>query len=458
MGETEQARPAVETQAVTLPVTGMSCAACARTIQRTLEAVPGVSAAGVNFATNRATVRFDPSVVSIDGLADAVRSVGYEALTLGGSEADGERSIEDVEQQVREAEYRRLRRRLLVAVALSVPIFVLGMAHVAFRGLNWLELALAAPVVFFSGGPFYRGAWASVRHRNADMNTLIAVGTGTAFLYSLVATVAPGLVASAHGASASHEPAVYYEVATAIIALVLVGRLLEARARGRTSEAIKRLLRLQPRTARVVRDGVEIDVPASQVLDEDEVIVHPGERIPVDGVVTEGMSAVDESMLTGESLPVDKGRGADVFGGTVNRTGTFRFRATRVGRATTLQQIVLMVQEAQASRAPIARLADVISGYFTPAVICVAILTFVVWFDVLPPGGRFAAALVNFVAVLIIACPCAMGLATPTAILVGTGKGAEKGILIRGGDVLERAGHITTVVLDKTGTITRGQP
>jgi len=468
MEETEQAgrpdtadtaRDKSETQAISLPVTGMSCVACARTIQRTLEAVPGVSAAGVNFATNRATVRFDPSLVTVDSLAEAVRSVGYDVLTPGAGDVRDERSIEDVEQRAREAEYGRLCRRLVVAAVFSVPIFVLSMAEVVFRGLHWVELALAAPVIFYSGAQFYRGAWASVRHRNADMNTLIAVGTGAAFTYSVVATAAPGLVAAAHGAAAVHHGApVYYEVATAIITLVLVGRLLEARARGRTSEAIKRLITLRPRTARIVRDGIEIEVPAGQVVQDDEVIVRPGERIPVDGEVTDGGSAIDESMLTGESLPVDKAPGATVFGGTVNRTGTFRFRATRVGRDTTLQQIVRMVQEAQGSRAPIARLADVISGYFTPIVICLAVLTFVAWFDVLPPGARFATALVNFVAVLIIACPCAMGLATPTAILVATGKGAEKGILIRGGDILERAGHITTVVLDKTGTITRGQP
>jgi Cu+-exporting ATPase len=444
-----------QSQAVTLPVTGMSCAACARTIERTLRSVPGVVAAGVNFATNRATVKFDASIVSLPELVDTVRSVGYDVLTPPAGDQTDERAIDDVEQQVREAEYRRLRRRLTVAAVLTAPIFILAMAGVASYGARWLELALAVPVIFYSGAQFYRGAWASLRHRNADMNTLIAVGTGAAFTYSVVVTVAPQLVASA---ASPETAAVYYEVATAIIALVLAGRLLEARARGRTSEAIRRLLNLQPRTARIVRDGVEMDVPAAKVLHDDEVIVYPGERIPVDGDVTEGASTVDESMLTGESLPVEKEPGAQVFGGSVNRTGSFRFRATRVGRETTLQQIIRMVQEAQANRAPIARLADVISGYFTPAVISLAILTFVVWFDLLPPGTRFTTALVNFVAVLIIACPCAMGLATPTAILVGTGKGAEKGILIRGGDILERAGQITTVVLDKTGTITRGQP
>ncbi len=458
-GQVETTENEAASRAVSLPVTGMSCAACARTIERTLQHVPGVSAAGVNFATNRATVKFDPSVVSVDALADAVRSVGYDVLTVSPQAQPDETAISDAEQRVREAEYRALRRRLIAAVSLSAPIFVLGMVGMASRAITWLELALAVPVIFYSGGQFYRGAWAAIRHRNADMNTLIAVGTGAAFAYSVVATVAPHVVASASMSVASHEGVpVYYETATTIIALVLVGRLLEARARGRTSEAIKRLLNLQPRTARLVRDGIEIEVPVAQVLRDDEVMMRPGERIPVDGAVVEGASTVDESMLTGESLPVDKGPGEQVFGGSVNRTGSFRFRATRVGRDTTLQQIIRMVQEAQGSRAPIARLADVISGYFTPTVISLALVTFIVWFDLLPPGTRFTTALVNFVAVLIIACPCAMGLATPTAILVATGKGAEKGILIRGGEVLERAGEITTVVLDKTGTITRGQP
>jgi Cu+-exporting ATPase len=449
-------RAAGEEKAISLPVTGMSCAACARTIERTLQGVRGVGAAGVNFATNRATIRFDPSQVSLDELVEAVRGVGYDVLpvAVGAEGASSEQAVEDAEARQREAEYRRLRTRLGVALLLSVPIFVLSMAQVRLPGVEWVELALAIPVLGYSGAHFYRGAWASVRHRNADMNTLVAVGTGSAFVYSAVVTIAPRLVASGpHGPA----PAVYFEVSTAIIALILLGRVLEARARGRTSEAIKRLLDIQPRTARVIRDGVEIEVPVGGVLAEDNVLVRPGERIPVDGEVREGSTAVDESMLTGESIPVEKGPGSPVYAGSVNRTGGFRFRATRVGRDTTLQQIIRMVREAQASRAPIARLADVISGYFTPAVISLAILTFIVWFDVLPPGARFTTALVSFVAVLIIACPCAMGLATPTAILVGTGKGAERGILIRGGETLEQAGAIDTIVLDKTGTITRGE-
>jgi Cu+-exporting ATPase len=455
---------------VSLPVTGMTCAACARTVQVTLEDTPGVDKADVNFATGRATVVFDPAAVGIDELVAAVRDVGYGVLDTreGAAQAgaDGEIAAEpdeaaivDLQEKAHRAEYVGLRRKFIVAVALALPIMVIGMAHLQFPGVNWVQLALAVPVIVYSGAQFYRGAWKAVRHRNADMNTLIAAGTGVAFGYSVVVTMAPGVVRHAvPGGEMSHAPGVYFEVATAIVALVLLGRLLEARAKGRTSEAIKRLIHLQPRAALVVRDGVEAEVPVASVRRGDIVIVRPGERIPVDGEVVEGTSAVDESMLTGESLPVDKAPGAGVFGGSVNSTSSFRFRATRVGRETTLQQIIRLVQEAQASRAPIARLADVISGYFTPVVISLAILTFVVWFNLMPAGNRFTPALVSFVAVMIIACPCAMGLATPTAILVGTGKGAEKGILIRGGEILERAGQITTVVLDKTGTITSGRP
>jgi P-type Cu+ transporter len=450
----------VATESVSLPVTGMTCAACARTIENTLKDTPGVARAAVNFATGRATVTFDPAAVGLDALVHAVRDVGYDVIEAPTTEAPapgpagpdasaaGEGTLEDLEQKAHAAAYRSLRTRFAVALALSLPIVAVSMAHVHFEGVNALQMLLALPVVGYAGAQFYRGAWKSVRHRAADMNTLIAVGTGVAFAYSVAVTVAPGLLGDA----------VYYEVATAIVTLVLLGRLLEARARGRTSDAIRRLIGLQPRTARVLVDGLEADIPVADVIAGHVVVVRPGERIPVDGEVLEGTSAVDESMLTGESLPVDKLPGATVFGGSVNSTGAFTFRATRVGRETTLQQIIRLVQEAQASRAPIARLADVISGYFTPVVISLAIATFVVWFDLLPAGERFTPALVSFVAVMIIACPCAMGLATPTAILVATGKGAEKGILIRGGEILERAGRITTVVLDKTGTITAGRP
>ena len=486
-----------QSDSVSLPVTGMSCAACALTIQRALTKLPGVEAAGVNFATNRATVKFDPATLGVPAIVEAIRDVGYDIIEVAPS-ADPDAALEDAESAVRDADYRDLRRRFVIGVILSIPVVAIGMSHAQFPGVNWLQLALSVPVLFYCGRQFYRGAWMGLRHASFDMNTLIAVGTGSAFLFSLAATIAPQavitrvvittpavvatdgahavpVVPSTHDhppspsptplsaneavpSEAAHIAPVYYETAVVIIVLVLLGKLLEARARGRTSEAIKRLIRLQPRIAHIIRDGVELEVSTGDVLRDDVVIVRPGERIPVDGEITEGASSVDESMLTGESMPVEKGPGATVYGATMNATGAFRFRAKRVGAETALQQIVRMVRDAQARRAPIARLADVISGYFTPAVLGIAALTFVLWFALAPAETRLTQALVSAVAVLIIACPCAMGLATPTAILVGTGKGAEKGILIRGGDVLERAGQITTVVLDKTGTITVGRP
>ena len=485
-------------EAVSLPVVGMTCAACAANIERALKKLPGIADAGVNYATNRATVTFDPSVLTVPAIVEAIRDVGYDVIVRPGGHTTGEiwpgatrhagsdrlhqgyggpparhgeaedkasaydldgDEIEDVEQQVREAEYRALRFRFTLGVALAIPVVVLGMAHVHFQGVNWVQFALATPVLFFSGWQFYRGAWKAVRHLTADMNTLIAVGTGAAYLYSLAATIAPQAVSPDPHVAAGHAPApVYFETAVVIIVLVLLGKLLEARARGRTSEAIKRLIGLQPRTAHIIREGIEREVPTRDVLRGDIVIVRPGERVPVDGEVIEGASTIDESMLTGESMPVEKGAGATVFGATMNATGAFRFRATRIGAETALQQIVRLVREAQSRRAPIARMADVISAYFTPAVIGIAIVTFVAWFALTPAESRLAMAMVSAVAVLIIACPCAMGLATPTAILVGTGRGAEKGVLIRGGDILERAGAVTMVVLDKTGTITLGMP
>jgi Cu+-exporting ATPase len=447
------AHPGLQTSS--LPVTGMTCAACARTIERSLTREPGVDKAGVNFATGRATVRYDPSMVGLPKLAAAVRDVGYDVIETAPDA--GEEVLDRAQQDAERKEYRAVTRQLLVAATFAVPLLVLGMSHARFPGANWIQLALALPVLGFGGARFYRGAWIAVRHRSADMNTLVALGTGAAFLYSLAVTIAPGLVAPVHAGPAM-VPAVYYEVAATIIVLVLAGRVMEARARGRTSDAIRRLIGLQPREARIVRDGLELTVPARDVIGGDIVLVRPGERLPVDGEWIDGASTIDESMLTGESLPVEKSAGAPVFGGTVNGTGAFRYRATRVGRDTALQQIVRLMQQAQAARAPISRLADRVSAVFTPVVLVIAIVTFVVWFDVGPPESRLTVALVNFVAVLIIACPCAMGLATPTAILVGTGRGAERGILVKGGDVLERAHAVTTVVLDKTGTLTSGRP
>ena len=480
-------------EAVSLPVTGMSCAACAATIERTLKKLPGISAAGVNYATNRATVTFDPAVLTVPAIVEAIRDVGYDVIETGARPAapkpweerasrttaeagdkehgagdapfrlgaEDDTAVEDLEEQARDREYRALRFRLALGTALAIPVVVLGMAHVNFPGVNWLQLALSTPVLLVSGWPFYRGAWKAGRHLTADMNTLIAVGTGAAFLYSLAATIAPAAVSTNPHVAAGHQAGpvpVYFETAVVIIVLVLLGKLLEARARGRSSEAIRRLIGLQPRTARIVRDGIELEVPTRDVLRGDIVMVRPGERLPVDGEVIAGASAVDESMLTGESMPVDKAPGSAVYGATMNTTGAFSVRATRVGAETALQQIVRMVREAQGRKAPIARMADVISAWFTPAVIIAAIITFAAWYALGPAESRLASATVSAVAVLIIACPCAMGLATPTAILVGTGKGAEMGVLIRGGDILERAASVTTVVLDKTGTITRGMP
>jgi len=408
---------------VDLPVSGMTCAACARTIERTLAHTPGVERAHVNFATSTATVDYDPAQVKVGDFVGAIEDLGY--------------GVPETEPAP-DTEARAYRRRLLVAVIFAAPVLVLGMAH---THTAWVQLLLTLPVVFFSGAPFYRGAWTALLHRSANMNTLIALGTGAAFVDSIFETVRGG-----------HE--VYYEAAAVIIALILLGRTLEARARGKASAAIRRLMDLQPPRARVLRDGSEAEVPLAEVRVGDVLVVRPGDRIPVDGTVLNGESAVDESMLTGESVPVEKTTGAGVLAGTINRSGAFRFEARKVGRSTTLRRMIEMVKQAQGSRAPVARLADIVSGWFTLGVLIAALITFAAWLFFAP----FAAAMVNAVAVLIIACPCALGLATPTAIMVGTGRGAEHGILIKGGEALENAHRIDTVVLDKTGTLTRGRP
>jgi Cu+-exporting ATPase len=458
---TETAAPAVN-QRVDLPISGMTCAACARRIERRLSKTPGVANASVNFATARASVEYDPALAAVNDLIGAVEDIGYGATFV-----KNEDEAQDTEQAERAAEHKILLRKFLVAAILSFPVLIIAMAHgrigwLDFPGANWVQLVLTTPVVLYSGNQFYRGAWASFRHRAAGMNTLIALGTGAAYVYSVAATVAPSFFIVGHGAEmpgmSGQSVPVYFEAAGVIIALILLGNLLESRARGRTGEAIRRLIRLQPKTARVVRAGREIDLPIGEVVHGDSIIVRPGEKIPVDGVIEDGASAVDESMLTGESVPVDKTAGDEVFGATINKTGSFRFKATKVGKDTVLQQIVKMVQDAQGSRAPIARLADIISGIFTPIVICIALATFAIWFMLAPADQRLAMALVNFVSVLIIACPCALGLATPTAIMVGTGRGAENGILIKGGESLELAHKMQAIVLDKTGTITRGKP
>lgn len=424
--------PATPIVSVDLPVTGMTCAGCALTITRALRGVPGVVQADVNFATRRATVQYEPGRTKYETLAAAVRQAGY-----------GVAESKDLEAFERE-EYRHTLRLFILAAILSLPVVVMAMSQGAihFSGDHWLQLVLTAIVVFYCGARFFTGAWHAIRRKWADMNTLIATGAGTAFLYSAVVTVA-GL----------HLP-VYFESAAVIVTLILMGRVLEARARARTSDAIRKLAALQPKTAQVLREGREVAVPVEGVIAGDVVIIRPGEKIPVDGVVVEGASAVDESMLTGESVPVEKAAGTPVFAATINGPGAFRFQATKVGRDTMLARIIDMVERAQGSKAPIARLADVVSGYFTPAVILVALATLGIWLLV----GTPQQALLHFVAVLIIACPCALGLATPTAVMVATGRAAQIGILFKGGESLEAAGKVTTVVLDKTGTLTQGQP
>ena len=456
---------------VDMPVIGMHCAACAVRIEGALNTAPGVSRAAVNFATGRATVEYDPSTTAPRDLREVVRGTGYDAV-LPSPDDRHSGGVSDAEQAARDADFARTRFRFLVASALTVPLAVLAMGgHLIpslaptlnFPGRAWVELVLCTPVLFWAGWEFFSGAWAAARHRAADMNTLVGIGTFSAYAYSVVATVLPEWV-SVGGAieHAGHAPgataAVYYEVAAVIVVLILLGRLLEARARTRTGGAIRALIGLAPKTARVERGGVETDMPIGEVAVGDVIRVRPGEKVPVDGKVLDGASAVDESMLTGEPLPVSKSPGDSVIGATVNTTGSFRMTATKVGADTVLQQIVRMVQEAQGSKAPIQKLADAVAGYFVPAVLCLAVLTFVVWFDLAPPESRLTFALLTFVSVLIIACPCALGLATPTAVMVGTGRGAQAGILIKGGEPLEAAGRLTTIVLDKTGTVTEGKP
>src|SRR5580658_2994290 len=377
---------------VELPIGGMTCAACARTVERQLASSPGVENASVNFATKIASVAYNPAETRVEDLVAAVEDVGYE--------------VPREPQEIAEAAAaRETRRRLIVGAVFAIPVFVLGMLERA----PLIQFVLTLPVLFYAGRGFFQDAWTALKHRSANMNTLIALGTGTAFLYSV------WVVATAGGKD------VYFEAAAVIVVLILLGRTLEARATGKASDAIRHLMNLQPSTARVIRDDSEREIPLVDVRAGDLVIVRPGERVPVDGLVRDGASEIDESMLTGESLPVSKSAGAEVFAGTANGTGAFRFEARKVGRDTALARIIDLVKRAQGSKAPVARLADVVSGYFTLAVLVIAVVTFAVWLFFAPAG----IAVVNAVAVLIIACPCAMGLATPTAIMAGTGRGAE---------------------------------
>ena len=509
----------IEFERIDLPITGMSCAACARRVEKSLASVDGVASANVNFAAEKAAVEYDPTSTKAGNLTETVRDAGYGVETrkatfsvtgmtctscvariekalgsvpgalnvnvnlatekatveyVSGSAAtkDFKRAVEGAgygvalsgehgaSEDTREREHVGLRWDLLLSAVLtalivggSLPHMLGFMVPVPVIWLNLCLLVLATPVQFWAGRRFYRGAWGALKHGGADMNTLVVVGTSAAYLYSAVAALAPGLFADA----ANEAPGVYFDTSALIITLILLGRFMEARARSRASDAIEQLAELGAGTARVLRDGAEVDMPVEDVEVGDVLVVRPGEKVPVDGVVVSGESAVDEAIISGESIPVDKRAGDEVIGSTINATGSFKFEATRVGRDTALARIIAMVEEAQGSKAPIQRLADRISGVFVPVVMAVALVTFLLWL-VFGPEPAFTFALLNFVAVLIIACPCAMGLATPTSIMVGTSKGAESGILIKGGEALEAAHRLTTIVLDKTGTLTWGEP
>jgi P-type Cu+ transporter len=440
---------------VTLRLRGMSCAACAKGIEEALRSVPGVSQGDVNFATEQAVVLYDAQTTTLQQIRAAVDEAGYAAYSLEDPLAE-----EDVaEQRIQRLETRRLSQKVWIGAAISI-LLVVGSVP-AMTGIQlpivpmwlhngWLQAALTAPVQFWCGKSFYINAWKALKRRIATMDTLIVLGTSAAYLYSLLVTAVPQIL--------THQgltPESYYETAAVVITLILLGRLFERRARSHTSDAIRKLIGLQPKTARIVQRGKEVDIPITAVEVGDIVVVRPGEKIPVDGAVIEGTSTVDEAMVTGESLSVKKRPGDEVIGATLNQTGSFKFRATRVGKDTFLAQIVKLVQDAQGSKAPIQRLADQVTGWFVPVVIGVAIATFLIWCF---PLHKPTLALIAMVEVLIIACPCALGLATPTSIMVGTGKGAEYGILIKGADSLELAHKLQTIVLDKTGTLTQGKP
>ncbi len=436
---------------VDLPVVGMTCTNCSAAVERVLaKKTPGVLSATVNFGTETATVEYDPAVTSLEAMAEAVKKAGYELVLPAGGEAAV--AAEDAEAQARAAELQAQQRAFAVGVIFTLPLFVLSMGRdfglwgpwAMAPWVNWLFLALATPVQFYTGWGYYEGGFKSLRNRSANMDVLVALGSSVAYVYSLAVLLLPGL---------GHH--VYFETSAMIITLIKLGKLLEARAKGQASAAIRALMDLAPKVAHLEENGVERDVPAGQVRPGQVVVVRPGEAIPVDGLVVAGRSAVDEAMLTGESVPVDKVEGDSVFGSTVNQQGRLKVRATGVGAETALSQIIRLVRQAQGSKAAIQRLADQVSAVFVPTIIGIALATLAIWWLA---GGQFVPALIRMVAVLVIACPCALGLATPTAIMVGTGKGATLGILFKNSEALETAHRLDTVVLDKTGTITQGKP
>ncbi|HEY9744552.1 MAG TPA: heavy metal translocating P-type ATPase [Coleofasciculaceae cyanobacterium] len=441
----------------TLKLQGMSCASCANGIEEAIRSVPGVSECSVNFGAEQATVTYDPKGTDLEAIQDAVDAAGYSAHPI--QEQDLFAEEDDAERRARLAQLRDLKQKVWVGGILST-ILVIGSLpmmtglHLPFIPLwlhnFWLQAVLTAPIQFWCGKSFYINSWKALKRHAATMDTLIVLGTSAAYFYSIFITLVPGFLTAV-----GLTPHVYYEASAVVITLVLLGRLFESRAKGQTSEAMRKLMGLQAKTARVIRNGREIDVPISEVLVGDVILVRPGEKIPVDGEIIDGSSTIDEAMVTGESVPVKKQPGDEVIGATINKTGSFKFRAARVGKDTFLAQIVKLVQQAQGSKAPIQRLADQVTGWFVPTIIAIAIATFIIWFNIM---GNLNLALITMVEVLVIACPCALGLATPTSIMVGTGKGAENGILIKGAESLELAHKLQTIVLDKTGTITQGKP
>ena len=464
---------------VTLGIIGMTCSSCAAVIEKTLSRVDGIASANVNLAAETASVTFDPARLSVDDLIGAVKGAGYDAVLRVETGTAADAASEDVQRTAQQKHTRHQTNLLLLSAFLAIPAFLIsmvppfmtvvptGVAELLARtfGGAWdpmmvqkyLAFAFATPVQFYAGAQFYRGFFHALKRRTGNMDTLIAIGTSAAYFYSVAATFVPAL---------EGEP-VFYETAALLIMFVILGKLLEARAKGKTSDAIKKLMGLAAKTARVVRGGVEVDIPVEQVVAGDIVVVRPGDKVPVDGVITEGRSSVDESMLTGESIPVEKNVGDSVIGATLNKLGSFKFRATKVGSDTALAQIIKLVEDAQGSKAPVQRFADRISAVFVPAVVAASVITFLVWMFVVPNFASagfyadvtpFVKALLAATSVIVIACPCALGLATPTAIMVGTGKGAENGILIKSGDALETAYKIKAIVFDKTGTLTHGKP
>lgn len=457
----DESKSKMRKDVITLPIEGMTCASCVLRVEKALKKVEGVEDAIVNLATEQAKVVLDPSKVDIKRLKEAVEKVGYHVIDIDSTEKHLDESIEDITEQEREKYYKELTKDLIFASVLTIPVFLINMLLMSDDFVGWLGnyvkyipstlFILTSPIVFKSGKRFFKIAWTNAKHFSSDMNTLVAVGTGSAYIYSSLITLFPGLII--HESQTIHQ--IYFDTSAVIITLILFGRWLEARSKSKTSFAIKKLIGLKPKYAKVIRNGEEIEVKIDELKINDLVVVRPGEKIPADGFIVSGFSSIDESMITGESIPVEKTVGDRVIGGTINQFGSFTFRVSVTGKNSVLGQIIRLVKEAQASKAPIQKLVDKIASYFVPIVIGIAFISFIGW---LIGGAGFSSALTSFIAVLIIACPCALGLATPTAIMVGIGLSAENGILIRNSESLELTHRITDLVFDKTGTITEGKP